>query len=74
MRFALAVLIAFGPFTAAADETLCSRLGGSDAISAVVKSFLTKMRTDDADKLGRFWLNRGTDGVARESAKLQKEG
>ena len=66
MRFALAVLIAFGPFTAAADETLCSRLGGSDAISAVVKSFLTKMRTDDADKLGRFWLNRGTDGVARE--------
>ena len=25
-----------------------------------------KMRKDDADKLGRFWLHRGTDGVARE--------
>jgi hemoglobin len=45
---------------------LCSRLGGSDAVSVVVKSFLTRMRTDDADKLGRFWLYRGTDGVARE--------
>ena len=24
------------------------------------------MRKDDVEKLGRFWLHRGTDGVARE--------
>lgn len=52
--------------TASASEPLCKRLGGSDAVSAVVKSFLTKMRKDDADKLGRFWLHRGDDGVNRE--------
>jgi len=66
MRFVLAVLLALVPVTAASEDTLCHRLGGSDAISAVVKSFLMKMRKDDADKLGRFWLHRGADGVARE--------
>jgi hemoglobin len=50
----------------AAGESLCKRLGGSGVVAAVVKSFLTKMRKDDADKLGRFWLYRGDDGVARE--------
>ncbi len=54
------------PSIASAEEPLCKRLGGSDAVSAVVKSFLAKMRKDDADKLGRFWLHRGHDGVARE--------
>ena len=66
MSFVLAVLLALVPVTAAAEDSLCHRLGGSDAVSAVVKSFLMKMRKDDADKLGRFWLHRGTDGVARE--------
>jgi hemoglobin len=66
MTFVLALLLALMPVTAAAEDSLCRRLGGSDAISAVVKSFLMKMRKDDADKLGRFWLHRGTDGVARE--------
>jgi len=66
MPFVLALLLALLPVTAAAEDSLCRRLGGSDAISAVVKSFLMKMRKDDADKLGRFWLHRGTDGVARE--------
>jgi hemoglobin len=66
MTFVLAVLLALVPLSAAAEDSLCSRLGGSDAISSVVKSFLMKMRKDDADKLGRFWLHRGTDGVARE--------
>ena len=66
MPFVLALLLALVPVTAAAQDSLCRRLGGSDAISAVVKSFLMKMRKDDADKLGRFWLHRGTDGVARE--------
>jgi hemoglobin len=66
MPFVLALLLALVPVTAAGEDSLCHRLGGSDAISAVVKSFLMKMRKDDADKLGRFWLHRGTDGVARE--------
>ena|SRR5215831_17838294 len=66
MPFLLALLLVLVPGTAAAQPSLCHRLGGSDAVSAVVKSFLMKMRKDDADKLGRFWLHRGTDGVARE--------
>ena len=66
MPFVLALLLALMPVTAAGEDSLCHRLGGSDAISTVVQSFLKKMRKDDADKLGRFWLHRGTDGVARE--------
>jgi len=54
MPFVLALLLALVPMTAAGEDALCHRLGGSDAISAVVKSFLMKMRKDDADKLGRF--------------------
>jgi hypothetical protein len=46
--------IALVPVTAVAEDSLCRRLGGSDAISAVVKAFLMKMRKDDADKLSRF--------------------
>ena len=52
MPFVLALLLALVPVTAAAEDSLCRRLGCSDAISAVVKSFLMKMRKDDADKLG----------------------
>ena len=43
MPFVLALLLALVPVTAAAEDSLCRRLGGSDAISAVVKSFLMKM-------------------------------
>lgn len=64
--FALVLLVPFAATTAVAQDSLCKKLGGGDAISTVVKSFLTKMRKDDADKLGRFWLNRGADGVQRE--------
>ncbi|HMN37618.1 MAG TPA: group 1 truncated hemoglobin [Hyphomicrobium sp.] len=63
MIFVLAILCAA---PASAQDSLCKRLGGGDAISTVVKSFLLKMRKDDPDKLGRFWLFRGSDGVARE--------
>ena len=66
MPFILALLLALAPVTAAGEDSLCRRLGGSDAISTVVKSFLMKMRKNDAHKLGRFWLHRGADGVARE--------
>lgn len=66
MRYVLVLIFALWPAMAAAEDSLCKRLGGSDAINAVVKSFLTKMRKDDADKLGRFWLYRGDNGVERE--------
>lgn len=66
MRLILILVMGLLASPAVAGEPLCKRLGGADAISTVVKSFLTKMRTDDADKLGRFWLYRGDDGVARE--------
>lgn len=67
LRLMILLCLALQPaLPASADEPLCKRLGGSDAVSAVVKSFLAKMRKDDADKLGRFWLYRGHDGVARE--------
>lgn len=69
MRKGSAILLAcllVAPWPAAAQDSLCKKLGGGDAISTVVKSFLMKMRKDDADKLGRFWLYRGENGVARE--------
>ena len=69
MRTVVAVVVALstlGSLPAYAQDSLCSKLGGGDAISTVVKSFLMKMRKDDADKLGRFWLHRGDNGVARE--------
>ena len=65
-RLVIVLALVLLPVGAIASDPLCKRLGGSDAVSAVVKSFLTKMRKDDADKLGRFWLYRGDDGVARE--------
>lgn len=69
MRTVVAVIVALstlGSLPAYAQDSLCGKLGGGDAISTVVKSFLMKMRKDDADKLGRFWLHRGDNGVARE--------
>lgn len=66
MRLILVALMLLLPLPAQAADSLCKKLGGGDAVSTVVKSFLAKMRKDDADKLGRFWLYRGTDGVARE--------
>jgi hemoglobin len=69
MRTLIAILTALstlGAVPAHAQDSLCKKLGGGDAISTVVKSFLMKMRKDDPDKLGRFWLYRGENGVVRE--------
>jgi hypothetical protein len=48
MPSVLALLLALVPATAAGEDSLCRRLGGSDAISTVVKSFLMRMRNCDA--------------------------
>jgi len=48
--------------------TLYSRLGGYDAIAAVVNNLLVRLMADS--QLGRFWENRGKDGIAREKQLL----
>ena len=49
---------------APAQKTLYERLGGYDALSAVTKDLAGRLVADP--KLGRFWANRGKDGVERE--------
>ena len=50
------------------DKTLYERLGGYDAISAVVNDLLPRLTSDS--QLGRFWQNRGEDGIKREEQLL----
>lgn len=49
-------------------ETLYARLGGYDAIAAVTQALLQRLNADP--QLGRFWKNRGNDGVRREKQLL----
>lgn len=49
-------------------DTLYHRLGGYDAIVAVVDDLLTRLKADA--QLGRFWQHRGEDGVLRERQLL----
>ena len=51
-----------------AQKALYERLGGYDAITAVVNDFLPRMFVDS--KLKRFWDNRGADGIKRETQLL----
>lgn len=44
------------------------RLGGYDAICAVANNLLPRLIADKS--LGRFWNNRGEDGIAREKQLL----
>lgn len=46
------------------EPTLYQRLGGYDAIAAVCANLITRLRADT--QLGRFWANRGEDGIQRE--------
>jgi len=48
--------------------SLYERLGGYDAISAVVNNLLPRLISDE--QLGRFWSHRGDDGVDREKQLL----
>ena len=49
-------------------RSLYERLGGYDAITAVVNDLLPRLQGDS--QLGRFWAHRGADGVAREKQLL----
>ncbi len=46
------------------SASLYSRLGGYDAVNAVVGDLLPRLISDP--QLGRFWANRGSDGMLRE--------
>ena len=48
--------------------TLYERLGGYDGIAAFVEDLLPRLQSDSL--LGRFWLNRGRDGIKREKQLL----
>ena len=50
------------------EKTLYERLGGYDAIAAVADNLLPRLENDV--QLGRFWANRGDDGIAREKQLL----
>ena len=50
------------------DSTLYDRLGGYEGITAFVDDLLPRLRSDA--QMGRFWQNRGDDGIAREKQLL----
>jgi len=50
------------------QAALYSRLGGYDALAAVVDELYARMRAEPV--LGRFWAHRGDDGVQREKQLL----
>lgn len=49
-------------------KSLYTRLGGYDAITAVVEDLLPRLIGDP--QLGRFWQHRSTDGIRREKQLL----
>jgi hemoglobin len=50
------------------DKSLYERLGGYDGITAFANDLLPRLQADS--QLGRFWQNRGDDGIAREKQLL----
>jgi len=51
-----------------AQKSLYERLGAYDGITAFANDLLPRLHTDP--QLGRFWQNRGDDGIARERQLL----
>ncbi len=49
-------------------RSLYERLGGYEGIAAFADGLLTRLEADA--QLGRFWQNRGDDGIAREKQLL----
>ena len=50
------------------QKSLYERLGGYDSITAFANDLLPRLQSDS--QLGRFWENRGNDGIAREKQLL----
>ena len=49
-------------------QALYERLGGYDAICAVINDLLPRLQADS--RLARFWQHRGADGLEREKQLL----
>jgi len=49
-------------------KSLYERLGGYDGITAFADDLMLRLQGDS--RLGRFWQNRGDDGIAREKQLL----
>ena len=50
------------------QKSLYERLGGYDGITTFANDLLPRLQADS--QLGRFWQNRGDDGMAREKQLL----
>ena len=50
------------------QKSLYERLGAYDGVTAFVSDMLPRLQGDA--QLGRFWKNRGDDGIAREKQLL----
>lgn len=50
------------------EKSLYERLGGYDGITAFTNNLLPRLQADP--QLGRFWQNRGDDGIERERQLL----
>jgi hemoglobin len=50
------------------QKSLYERLGAYDGVTAFVSDLLPRLQGDA--QLGRFWKNRGDDGIAREKQLL----
>ncbi len=50
------------------QKSLYERLGGYDDVTTFVNDLLPRLQADS--QLGRFWQNRGDDGIAREKQLL----
>ena len=50
------------------QKSLYERLGGYDSITGFANDLLPRLQADP--QLGRFWQNRGDDGIAREKQLL----
>lgn len=50
------------------NQSLYNRLGGYDGITVFVNNLLPRLQSDA--QLGRFWENRGLDGILREKQLL----
>lgn len=50
------------------EKSLYDRLGGYDGITGFANQLLSRLQSDE--QLGRFWENRGADGIEREKQLL----
>jgi hemoglobin len=50
------------------QKSLYERLGGYDGLTTFANDLLPRLQGDS--QLGRFWKNRGDDGIAREKQLL----